>query len=54
MKFIPTPISVIDGGDIALRKRFVDLLDVVYELVDLSTDVLLRHANISEADPFIG
>jgi len=50
MKIIP----VIDGGNIALRRRYVDPLDVVYELVDLSFDVLLRHAGIMEAAPFIG
>jgi hypothetical protein len=50
MKFIP----VIDGGDIALRREYVDPLDVVYKLVDLSYDILLRHAGLFEAAPFIG
>jgi len=50
MKFIP----VVDGGDIALRRRYADPLDIVYEVVDLSTDILLRHAGLFEAAPFIG
>ena len=50
MKFIP----VIDGGDIAIRREYVDPLDIVYKLLESTYGVMLKHSGFPDAAPFIG
>jgi len=50
MKFIP----VLDGGDIVLRREYIDPKDAVYNLVATTSNILIRHGGIFEASPFIG